>query len=218
MAAQDNLGGQFRPITDKELPLNLPTARGSSAAVSHEDFQASASRGANLLGKYRSQKHETPGMEGAGWEGVKNHAFEATREPWGGATYNARTGSPVNFHEPDKFAVTVREPHEEPISVEPHAGHERFSAAMDQARTQYGDRLASSHHYLGVFHDADSGRVDIDPVVVTGDSRGKHNMQRGLTDAKDISSATHAVGGAYHFNSGDGFWPDHVKSDEQFGK
>jgi len=128
----------------------------------------------------------------------------------GGATYNGRTGSPVDFHYPDKLALTVREPTESPISVHPAANRQQFGQAMDQAKQQFGGRLGHTNHYLGVFHDADAGRIDIDPTVVVGDPSRKHRQKKGMQVAKEVMSATHALGGAYHFASGDGVWPNHV--------
>ncbi len=210
MAATEHLGMQFKPIYKSDLP-DLPTAHSSSQPVSHEQFQAEAAPGQALLAQMRANPRDVSALHAAAtWNSMVYHAYQATREPWGGATYNPATTRPVDFHEPDKFALTVRHPDESPISVSPLANRQQFGAAMDQARAAYGDRLASAHHHLGVFHDAEAGRIDIDPTVVVGDSSGKHRMEQGLSKAKGIMSATHALGGAYHFASGDGFWPNHI--------
>jgi hypothetical protein len=31
-----------------------------------------------------------------------------------------------------------------------------------------------------------------------------------LDDVESVGAYTHAIGGAYHFQSGDGFWPPHI--------
>lgn len=210
MAASDNLGGQFAPIHRSDLP-DLPTAHASSKPVSHDEFQAQAARGQSRLDKMRSNKQDTSAMHAPDtWNAMVDHAYQATREPWGGATYNPRTASAVDFHRPDKFALTVREPNESPISVHPAANRQQFGAAMEQARAEYGTRLTGQNHYLGAFHDADAGRIDLDPTVVVGDPSRKHRMHKGLEASQEIMAATHALGGAYHFASGDGFWPNHV--------
>ena len=213
MAATDHLGGQFKPIYKSDLP-DLPTAHSSSQPVSHGEFQAQAARGQARLDRMRQAKQDTSAIHAPDtWNSMVDHAYQATREPWGGATYNPRTASPVDFHRPDKFALTVREPHEQPVTVHPAASREQFGHMMEQARSEYGSRLTHGQHYLGVFHDADAKRIDIDPTVVTRDPGGKHRMEKGLQQAQEIMAATHALGGAYHFKSGDGFWPNHVKND-----
>lgn len=212
MAAGDNLGMQFKPIYKSDLP-DLPTVHSGPTAslpVSHEQFQGEAARGQARLDRMRSVSHPTPGLEGERWNAMVDHAYSATREPWGGATYNGRTGQAVDFHKPDKLALTVREPTESPISVSPLANRQQFGNAMDQARAQFGSRLGHSGHHLGVFHDADAGRIDLDPTVVVGDSSRKGRQDKGVQAAKEIMAATHALGGAYHFASGDGFWPNHI--------
>lgn len=210
MAASDNLGGQFKPIYKADLP-NLPTAHSSSQPVSHDEFQRQAASGQARLDRMRSNKQDTSAMHAPDtWNAMVDHAYGATREEWGGATYNPSTASAVNFHKPDKFALTVRNPGENPISVHPAASREQFGAAMDQAKHEYGDRLTGQNHYLGVFHDPEAGRIDIDPTVVVGDSSRKGRMDKGLQASQEIMAATNALGGAYHFASGDGFWPNHV--------
>lgn len=212
MAAQDHLGMQFKPIYKTDLP-DLPTVHSGPTAsqpVSHQEFQAQAARGQARLDSMRARSAPTPGLEGQRWDAMVDHAYTQTREPWGGATYNARTGNAVDFHKPDKLALTVREPHEDPISVSPLANRQQFGEAMDKARAQFGSRLGYAGHHLGVFHDADAGRIDLDPTVVVGDSSRKGRQDKGVQAAREIMQATNARGGAYHFASGDGFWPNHV--------
>jgi hypothetical protein len=49
------------------------------------------------------------------------------------------------------------------------------------------------------------GRIDIDPVTVLDT----------LQEVETIGAWTHAIGGAYGFASGDGFWPPHVPTGAQ---
>lgn len=217
MPAQDNLGGQFRPIFKHDLP-DLPTVHADSQPVSHQDFQASAQRGQAHLDAMAARGQSTAALsDPASRAKVADHAFSATREEWGGGTYSPKSGRAVNFHKPDKFALTVRDPDDNGLSIPNTANREQFGAAMDQAHAKYGDKLAKGSHYLGIFHDptkqlpgGHTGAIDFDPVAVVGDSSRKGRMEQGLGKAKDIMSATYARGGAYHFASGDGFWPNHV--------
>jgi hypothetical protein len=201
MTANDNVNPQqFRPIKASELPLNLPTAAATSHPVSSEEFQSRAAAGHAELTRMAGRKQSTAGFDND-WQGVKDRAWNATREPWGGGTYSPRTGRPVEYTGKDKHALTVREPDQSPITVAPEMGREHFDAAMDQARDQYAGKLQRANHFLGAFHDADQKRIDIDPVAVVSGRRKSQN----------IMAATHAVGGAYHFASGDGVWPPHVQ-------
>jgi hypothetical protein len=51
-----------------------------------------------------------------------------------------------------------------------------------------------------VFHDDENHRIDIDPVLVVTNR----------ADVDTIGAATHAIGGAYNFSDGNGYWPPHV--------
>ena len=59
-------------------------------------------------------------------------------------------------------------------------------------------KISGAH--LGVFRDEDTGRIDIDPVLVV-DS---------LEDAEAIGAYTRNVGGAFSFGDGNGYWPPYV--------
>jgi ribosomal protein S18 acetylase RimI-like enzyme len=187
-----------RPIYRSDLSSD--DAR-RSREVSPEEFQEIASRGHSAYQKMLRNKQTTEGLH-QHWGEIKDHAYEATRKPWGGATYNTRTGLPIR-DEADIFSMTARPQGHESVSVKPDASREEFHAAMDHAKDKWGDHLAHRNHHLGVFHDADLGRIDIDPVVLLNNHKG----------VEEIGAYTHATGGAYHFKSGDGFWPPHI-SDE----
>lgn len=209
MSASDNLGKQFPVIHASE-------ARGNSRPVTHEEFQDLARKGEKYLqGTERTKS--TAGLD-RDWEGIKSRAYETTREPWGGATINAHTGtfmgdtgadvaaktaaSEGKGFGTDRYALTVRKPGQEEISVPPTAHREHFDDAMDRARSAY-PQLANRAHHLGVFHDADKGSIDIDPVLVV----------RTPAEVEKVGAATRAVGGAYHFASGNGYFPPHVKDE-----
>ena len=91
------------------------------------------------------------------------------------------------------------------VSVPETASADEFSAAMDRAKELFRPVLERQSFYLGVFHDDENNRIDIDPVAVV-DSLG-------LVDR--VGAYTRAIGGAYHFASGDGFWPPHVAEGAQ---
>jgi hypothetical protein len=86
------------------------------------------------------------------------------------------------------------------ISVPEHASFADYSRAMDEAKSLFRPALERRSFYLGIFHDDELHRIDLDPVAVV-DS---------IADVESIGAYTRAIGGAYHFKSGDGFWPPHV--------
>jgi hypothetical protein len=213
MAATDNLGQQFQPITAAE-------ARGNSRPVTADEFQEIARAGAKFLkGTERRGNRGTPGLD-KDWEGIKDKAYAASREPWGGATINAYHGGFIGDkgedvaakvaqgqhkgYGSDRFGITVKRPGQEQVQVSPLANREQFGAAMDHAKAAY-PQLANRAHHLGVFNDADlkPPMIDFDPVLVV----------RTQTEAEEVGAATHAIGGAYHYASGMGFFPPHVKDE-----
>lgn len=219
MAATDNLGAQFantpawrkslpKPITASELP-DSETAHETSQLVSRYEFRQVAARGKERLAKMAAGIHDTSKLH-ENLDSVTEHAYAATREPWGGATYNPRTGQPVNFHLPDKHALTARDPGQEGIELPESLNHDQFAHAMQDATAKYSGNLSRGQHYLGVFRDSDKHTIEIDPVVVAGDPERKHRREVGERMAQEISAATHATGGAYSFNTGNGVYPPHV--------
>lgn len=179
--------------------LSTPDAR-RSPEVSPEEFQGFARRGAAKYATLKAGASEPSALRGKSWDKIVNDAYTSSREPWGGMTVDAHTGKHVPA-DADKYALTAREPGMEGVHVSPKASREEFSRAMETARKRYKSILARPGHHLGVFHDEDTNTIDIDPVLVTDR----------LEDVHDIGAYTRAVGGAYHFKSGDGFWPPHVK-------
>ena len=201
MTAGENLSTQFEPIRRQDLSSG--DAR-RSRAVSATEFHRVASRGAAT---YAGMSKRSAPIEGTpfhdNFDKVVNRAHRAAQEPWGGVTVDAHTGRSVPKNA-DKYALTVRPPGMDTISVPAGAGKDDFTHAMHKAKEQYGPILAREGHHLGVFHDADKGTIDIDPVLVV----------KKKEDAEAIGAYTHNVGGAYHFKSGNGYWPPHVRFGE----
>jgi len=193
-------GGKWSgfPLIHKN-DLSTPDAR-RSPEVSKAVFLAHAKRGAARLALHRGQATEPTAMSGPAWDKIIDHSYKVTREPWGGATIDAHTGQEVR-PDADAYALTIRPSGSKPIRVAPDASPADFRKAMEQAKSEYHDIFSQPGSHIGVFHDADTKTVDIDPVLVTSS----------LDDVHDIGAFTHAVGGAYHFKSGDGYWPPHVK-------
>jgi hypothetical protein len=206
--SSDNLSrAQFPEIKPEE-------ARGNSRPVTSSEFQELAHKGSKYLAATEGKK-STAGMD-ANWNTIKDRAYDVTREAWGGATINSHTGTFIGDTAndvakktaqaegkgfgTDRYGITVRKPDQHGISVTPGASRETFHAAMDHARASY-PQIANRGGHLGVFHDADTGTIDIDPVQVV----------RTPQEVEQVGAATHAIGGAYHFASGNGYFPPHVK-------
>lgn len=182
--------------------LSTPDAR-RSPEVTESEFQSYARRGAAKVAQLKAGATPPCALEGKSWESIKHDAYTKSRDPWGGVTVDSHTGKDVPDGL-DAYALTVRDPGMPSVHVSPKASEEDFGKAMETAKARYAHILSRPNHHLGVFHDADTGNIDIDPVLVTPK----------LSDVHDIGAFTHAVGGAYHFKSGDGYWPPHVKEKE----
>jgi hypothetical protein len=180
-------------------PIRASEARGNSRAVTPAEYQHLAGEGHAYIQHLADQAKPTKGLD-RHWDEIKSSAYQATREPWGGVTVNAHTGRAVSSRA-NVYAITARHPGQDQISIPGHANEAEFGAAMDRAREAY-PQLAHKGHHLGVFRDDDEGgRIDIDPTVIVN-SRAK---------VEAVGAYTRAVGGAYHFRSGNGSFPPHVK-------
>lgn len=190
------------PMTEPIRPYELssPTAieRGHSRPVSPEEWHSVAENGRQLYESYAANADGTQGLD-AQWPWLKEHGWQSVQQPWGGATINAATGAPIEG-QPDLYALTAKEPGMQTVSIPINAQREHFMSAMDEARRRFAHLLERANHHLGIFRDEDVNRIDFDPVLVTDN----------LPDAEAIGAHTRNIGGAYHFQSGDGFWPCHV--------
>lgn len=193
------------PASEAQLPaekvhdeITADEARGNSRPVSAEEFQRIAARGKQRMEALRRGATPPTGLT-RNWPQIKRDSYAEARKSWGGATIDAHTGKALES-DADAYAITVKPNGLSSVSVPENADYREFDNAMNTALKRFGGQLAQQQHYLGVFHDDDEGRIDIDPVVVV------HSLQ----EVEEIGAYTHAIGGAYHFKSGDGFWPPHV--------
>lgn len=182
---------EFQTITKAE-------ARGDSRPVSHEEFQRLAADGQSRLDKMAANSSPHAGLD-KHWDELKASTFDETKKSWGGATIDSHTGQVVP-QGANKFALTVKAPGLDTVSVPEGASRAQFDKAMDLAKTRFSAILQREGHHLGVFHDDEHNRIDFDPVIVTS----KHS------DVETIGAATRAIGGAYNFKDGNGYWPPHV--------
>lgn len=197
---RDKAGRWVRVIRASDL--STPDAR-RSPEVTRDEFQTYAERGRAKYDALKAGASTPSALQGDNWTRLKERAWQESREPWGGITTDAHTGKDVE-PEADAYALTVREPDMPSVHVSPDADRAEFDKAMETAKRRYAQILSRPNHHLGVFHDQDTGNIDIDPVLVTPS----------LDDVHEIGAYTHAVGGAYHFKSGDGFWPPHVRDED----
>lgn len=202
-------------LNSQQFPIiKADEARGNSRPVSHSEFQQLAGAGKRYLDATEKKK-STKGLD-ENWDSIKDRSYELAKEPWGGATINSHTGTMIGDtandvaqknaatqgkgFSTDRYAITNRRPGQSQISLPTDVSREDFHAHMDSAREQY-PQIANRGGHIGVFHDADKGSIDIDPVQVV----------RTPNEVEKVGAYTHAVGGAYHFKSGNGYFPPHVK-------
>lgn len=180
-------------------PITKAEARDEARPVSSQEFQGLAREGLNRLGVLNAQRQPITAMDGTGWTRIKAGAWAEVSRPWGGATIDPKTGAALP-QGADRYALSVKRQGMSTVSVAETASQAEFSAAMDRAREQFRSELEKGQRYLGVFHDDENHRIDIDPVLVVDSQH----------DVETIGSYTHAIGGAYHFADGNGVWPPYV--------
>lgn len=166
--------------------------------MSSAEFQRLARLGNQWIDRAKRDATPTTGLD-QHWDRIKHDAYREAQLPWGGATINPHTGQQIR-PDADLYALSVKPRGMTTVSVPETASEAEFGAAMDQAKELFRPALERAHFHLGVFHDDDNHRIDIDPVAIV-DS---------LDLVDQVGAYTHAIGGAYHFKSGDGFWPPHV--------
>jgi len=172
--------------------------RGDSRPVSAAEFQRLARLGQEQLDRFTENSAPIDGLD-ENWDAIKSQAFDEAQESWGGSTIDARTGEFL----PDganKYALTVKDNGISTVFISENASRSEFDAAMNEAKERFRPILERQNHYLGVFHDDDLNRIDIDPVTVVDTVEEVHT----------IGAATRAIGGAYNFADGNGYWPPHV--------
>lgn len=185
-----------REITEDE-------ARGNSRPVSRQEFQHLAALGNRMIDQMKRDSSPPTGLTDH-WEDVKDQAWQAVQQPWGGVTVDTHSGDLV-ADGADRYAMSVKPGSLKSVSVPVDATREQFDAAMDQALDKFGPVLARQGYHLGVFHDADVPRIDIDPVAVVDTPY--------QVDA--IGAYAHSIGGAYHFATGNGYFPPHVDEEAE---
>lgn len=174
---------------------NTPRTR----AVSQEEFNALATAGMGILSDYRDRSSEPILKKRDHAKRITADAWGATRQEWGGMTIDAHTGDVVEDGM-DAYAMSVKDPETSSVSVPITASKAQFEAAYQVAVHRFADELSSENAYLGIFRDEDTGRIDFDPVLVV------HT----LDEVEAIGAYTNAVGGAYYFMDGNGYWPPYV--------
>jgi len=189
-----------RAAGGREYPMMGPEhARGNSRAVSADEFQELARKGNAWIDRAKNNHAPAAALAGPGLAGIKARAYEQVRKSWGGATINPRTGEFLPDGA-DLYALSIKPRGMITVSVPEDASADEFGTAVDRAIAMFSPALERAHFHLGVFHDDDNHRIDLDPVAIV-DS----------TDlVEQVGAYTHAIGGAYHFRTGDGYWPPHV--------
>ena len=119
---------------------------------------------------------------------VRQIAFKRCKASWGGATISQETGELIPDGI-DAYAVAIGDTIEMPASA-PFA---QFTTAIDQIVAKHPDATC-----VGVFHDNAKGTIDVNPVEVL----------YSLDELNEFAETHVIVGGAYHFATGMGVWPN----------
>jgi predicted ABC-type ATPase len=188
-----------KPKVPKFVPITANQARGNSREVSAEEFQKIAVEGDARIKALMAASSSPDGLD-RNWAKIKEDAYVESRKSWGGLTIDTHTGEPVVTTK-DAYALTVKPPGVASVTVPEDATPEQFDKAMEKARRLFDRQFGSDKAHIGIFHDDDLHRIDIDPVLVVDN----------LHDVETIGAATHAIGGAYNFRDGNGYWPPHVE-------
>lgn len=117
--------------------------------------------------------------------------YDLTREPWGGATVSTATGEAVTDGT-DAYAVTIKPNAVSSVILPETCTAQEFYAAWHAAC----DAFAFAP-YIGVFHDDAKHTVELDPVIVVTTT----------AEVDAIAEIYPVEGGAYHFATGNGYWP-----------
>lgn len=188
------LGTTAQPPT----PITADEARGNSRPVDADEFHAVASQGRDLLNGMASSTQPVAGLM-TKLDTIKAAAWSQVQKPDGAATINPWTGEMLPDGA-DKYALSAKAPGVKAISLPEDISQAGFERALDEAIVKFRPQLEQSNHYLGVFHDDATGRIDIDPVVVV-DTAGQ---------AEAVGAYTHNLGGALHLATGTGHFPPHI--------
>jgi hypothetical protein len=191
--------GPTTPSRRSRPVITAAEARGNSRAVSYEQFQHLAAIGNQQIDQMKRDSSPITALD-EHWDKTKTETFAKVKEPWGGATINSHTAEPLPDGA-DKYAISVKPAHMHTVSVPEGATYDEFSAAMDHAKELFRPALERRSFYLGIFHDDENNRIDIDPVAVVDTP----------DEVETVGAYTRAIGGAYHFKTGNGYWPPHVR-------
>lgn len=191
-------------LADWSGPLDRPTgriitpseARGDSRGISYHDFHILSIQGERMLKAMHKDSSPPTGITD-NRERIVDRAVTEAHKSWGGVTIDAHTGEEI--HRESGYALTVKAPGQHSIVLPESASHEEMDWAVREALSRF-PQLNNAQHALGIFHDDDHHRIDVDPVLIVDTT---HQV-----DA--IGTFTHAIGGAYDFATGNGHFPPHV--------
>jgi hypothetical protein len=201
-------GGRFGPaegyLSDLHNPITASEVRGTnSQLVTPREYAALQQQGQALIDQATQNATPPNGLE-ANWAAITHDSYIEVQRSWGGMTIDAHTGEPVTASPTGDgpYSVSAKSDGQQSIilSEKDASNLDNWRSAMDYARDYYHDELSRAGAALGVFHDDDKRTVEIDPVLVVG--------TREESDA--IGTVTHAVGGAYNFADGNGYYAPHV--------
>jgi hypothetical protein len=123
-------------------------------------------------------------------------AYREVSRSWGGLTVSLDTLESVPDGT-DAYAVSIRPAEVPAVTLPETASFAEFTHGFTVALLRFG-ALAESVPYLGIWHDDEHHVIELDPVAVVA--------TRAEVDA--LGAIYPVVGGAYHFATGNGYYPN----------
>jgi len=186
------------PITESDMA----NQSGRGRTVTPVESRALAEEGKVEVDRRLANSSAPTGLDNLDVHRLYQETRPEVNDGWGGDTIDAHTGASVvkATDGTDQMSLTVRLPGMKEITVDPNADEATFARGIEQAKQEYATILASEGAHLGIFRNDTTGRIEIDPTYVVGDS---HQVET-------IGSYTHANGGAYHYQTGNGVWVPNI--------
>lgn len=189
---------EFAPIT-KSQNEDTGTGLNQSRQVTPHEFEQLAQEGKQILADKTKAASEPTALSDENFAALAHDLYQKVQPEWGGETLDTHTGVAVD-PQADAYSVTARPQGAKAISVPIGASEAVFAKALRKAIDTFKPQLSMEGAHLGVFHNVETGKIEIDPAQVLTD---QHQVEA-------VGAASHAAGGAYHFKSGLGYWVPYV--------
>lgn len=199
---------------DEAAAIDIPGS-GSGATytsgirtVDEATYNQVSQRGHQIIAKARGGKVRELTHYTANSAKVAQKAHAAVQEQWGGLTYDPRTGKYVAAVKGLEGPYASSAGQTVSLTLKEAKDQARVAAALDEVVRANRELLEREGYYVGVFHDAQAGRIDFDVNLLLKTS----------DEAIAVQTALGRTGGAYDFATGDGVFGVRAESNILFTK